>query len=74
MLLNTGVPALSACKIDPSAVEAAVTPTALVPLPYTTPFAVTVAKPVPPYSTPTVVPFQTPVVIVPRVVIEFWPT
>ena len=69
-LLNAGAPPLSACKIDPSAVEAAVTPTSLVPLPYTTPLSVNDVTPVPPFGTATVVPFQTPVVIVPRVVIE----
>jgi hypothetical protein len=48
-------------SIDPIADE---------PLPTRTPFWVWVETPVPPYATPTSVPCQTPVAIVPTVVAE----
>ena len=44
---NAGAPPESACNIDPSAVEAAVTSNAFAPSPYSTPLSVNVLTPVP---------------------------
>ena len=48
MLENAGAPPESACSIEPSALDAAVTSRAFAPSPYNTPLSVKVETPVPP--------------------------